>query len=46
MPIGDEEKARVLVLQLDPVLECAVIVTNMERTGRAHTGQNSIFEHL
>ncbi len=39
--IGDEEIALVLVLQLHPVLERAVIVTQMECTCRSHAGQDA-----
>ena len=45
MPVGDEKQALVLVLQLDPVLQHAVIVAEMQRAGRAHAGQDAIREH-
>ena len=41
VPVGDEEIALVLVLQLDPVLERAVIVAEMQLAGRPHSGKNS-----
>ena len=41
MPVGDEEVAFVLILQLDPILERAVIVAEMQLTGRAHAGQHA-----
>ena len=41
MPVGDEEIAFVLVLQLDPVLQRAVVVAQMQHAGRAHTGQHA-----
>ena len=41
MPVGDEEIALVLVLQLDPVLECAMVVAKMQLTRRPHAGKNS-----
>ena len=41
VPVGDEEVALVLVLQLDPVLERAVVVAEMQRAGRAHAGQDT-----
>ena len=41
MPVGHEEEAVVLVLQLDPVLQHAVIVAQMELAGRPHAGQDA-----
>ena len=45
VPVGDEEQARMLVLQLHPVLQHAVVVAEMQCAGRAHPGQDSIREH-
>ena len=36
MPIGGKEKALELVLQLDPIFQYAVIVTQMQTPGGAH----------
>ena len=41
MPVGDEEEALVLVLEIDPVLERAMVVAEMQLTGRPHSGKNS-----
>ena len=41
VPVGDEEIALVLVLQVDPVLERAVVVAEMQLAGGPHAGQNS-----
>src|SRR6185369_149955 len=41
VPVGDEEVALVLVLQVDPVLERAVVIAEVQLTGRPHPGQNS-----
>src|SRR5690606_38549934 len=40
VPVGDEEEALELVLQLDPVVNDSVQVAQMQTPGRAHTGQN------
>src|SRR5258706_7289510 len=45
MPVGGEEKARHFILQLDPVFQGAVIVADVQRTGRAHAGENAGGEH-
>ena len=45
VPVGDEEEARILVLQLDPVLERAVVVAEVHRAGGAHAGKYAILEH-
>ena len=45
VPVGDEEQALVLVLQLHPVLQHAVVMPEMQRAGRAHAGQDSIGQH-
>lgn len=45
MPVSHEEKAFVLVLELDPVLQYAVIVAEMQAARGAHAGENSISEH-
>ena len=45
VPVGDEEQARVLVLQLHPVLQRAVVVAEVQRAGGAHAGQNAVVEH-
>ena len=36
VPVGDEEEAVMVVLQLDPVLERAMVVAEVECAGRAH----------
>ena len=36
VPVGDEEVALVLVLQLDPVAQRAVKIAQMQRPGRPH----------
>ncbi len=41
VPVGDEEEALVLVLQLHPVTQRAVIVAQMQTAGRAHAGQHA-----
>ena len=41
MPVRDEEKALVLVLEIDPVFECAMVVAKMQLTRRPHPGKNS-----
>ena len=41
MPVGNEEIAFVLVLQLDPVLQRAVIIAEVQHAGRPHAGQYS-----
>src|SRR5260370_7715003 len=41
MPIGDEEKAFVLVLQFDPILESAVVVAQMQLARGPHAGQHA-----
>ena len=38
VPVGDEKKAFEFMLQLEPVLEHAVIMAQMQRTRRAHAG--------
>ncbi len=45
VPVGDEEEARVLVLQPHPVLQRAVVVAEVQRAGRAHAGKHAIREH-
>ncbi len=40
MPIGDEEIAFVLVLQLDPILEGAVIIAEVQQPGGPHAGEH------
>ena len=41
MQVGDEEVAVILVLQLRPVLEGAVVVAEVQAAGRAHSGQHA-----
>ena len=41
VPVGDEEIALVLVLEIDPVLERAMVVAKMQLTRRPHPGKNS-----
>ncbi len=41
VPVRDEEIALVLVLEIDPVLERAMVVAKMQLTRRPHPGKNS-----
>ena len=41
VPVGDEEEALVLVLQIDPVAQCPVVVAQVQAAGRAHAGQHA-----
>ena len=43
VPVGDEEKAVVggIVLQVDPVLESAEVVADVQASGGAHAGENA-----
>ena len=45
VPVGGEEEARVLVLQLHPVLERAVVVAEVHRARGAHSGKYAVLEH-
>ena len=40
VPVSDEEKAFILVLQLDPVLQRAMIIAEVQLPGRAHAGEH------
>ena len=40
VPVGDEEEALVLVLQLDPVAQRAVVVAEVQRARGAHAGED------
>jgi len=42
MPVGDEEEALVVVLQLDPVLQHTVVVAQMQAPGGAHAGDHAL----
>ena len=46
MIVGDEEKAVVLVLHLDKVLQCTEIIPQMEISGGTYTAANYIFTHI
>src|SRR5207247_9259006 len=46
VPVGDEVEARILALQLHPVLECAVEMSQVHRDGGAHAGDHAFFVHL
>ncbi|EXI74058.1 MAG: hypothetical protein AW07_02196 [Candidatus Accumulibacter sp. SK-11] len=46
VPVGDEEEAGVVVLQPDPVLQDAVVVTEMQAASRAHSGEDSFCVHV
>jgi hypothetical protein len=46
MPVGDEEQAGILVLELDPVGEHAVVVAEVEAPGGAHAGKNFFCVHV
>src|SRR5216684_1905254 len=41
MPIGDEEKTFVLILQFDPILERTVVIAQMQLARRPHAGQHA-----
>ena len=41
VPVGDEEKAVVLVLHADPVFERAHVVAQVQFAGRAHSAQHA-----
>ena len=41
VPVGDEEEALVLVLQLHPVAQRAVVVAEVQPAGGAHAGQHA-----
>jgi len=41
MPVSDEEKTLVFVLQADPVFQDAVVVAKMQTAGRPHTAQDT-----
>jgi hypothetical protein len=45
MPVGHEEQAGQFGLQLDPVLQGAVIVAQVQRAGGAHAGDDAIRIH-
>jgi hypothetical protein len=42
VPVGDEKVAVIFMLQRDPVLEYAVVVTEMELTCGPHAGQHAV----
>ena len=42
MPIGDEKKALIFVLQAHPVLQHAVIVAEVQLPGRTHARQDAL----
>ena len=42
VPVRDEEEAIVLVLQRDPVLQNAVVMTEVQLARRAHSGQDAL----
>src|SRR5262245_65998763 len=41
VPVGDEEEALVLILQLDPVTQRAMPVAEVQRAGRTHAGKDA-----
>ncbi|MNT80341.1 hypothetical protein D3C72_2197850 [compost metagenome] len=45
VPVGDHEVAVVAGLQLDPVLDHAVVVAQMQAARRAHAGKNAVGKH-
>ena len=45
VPVGGEEEAGVLGLQLDPVFQDAVVVAEVETPGGAHAGEDAFSEH-
>jgi len=46
MQVGHHKQAFVLALQLDPVLQHAMIVAKVQFAGRAHAGKNAVGEHV
>src|SRR5580658_5193693 len=42
VPVRDEEIALVLILELYPVAQCAVVVAQMQRSGGAHAGEHAL----
>jgi hypothetical protein len=46
VPVGDEEQAQVLGLEPGPVLEDAVVVTEVEASGGPHAGKDAGFVHF
>jgi hypothetical protein len=45
VPIGDKKQARIFVLETNPILEYAMIVTKVQRAGWAHAGEDSFRVH-
>jgi hypothetical protein len=45
VPVGDEEQAWKFGLQPHPVLQHAVVVAQVQRSGRAHAGKDAGFDH-
>lgn len=45
MPVGDEEQAGVLVLELDPVGENAMVMTQMKAARGAHAREDFFSVH-
>ncbi len=41
VPVGHEEEALVLVLELDPVAQCPVVVAEVETAGRPHAREHA-----
>jgi hypothetical protein len=41
VPVGNEKEALIFVLQLHPVLQDPVIVTEMQTPGGTHAGQDT-----
>ena len=46
VPVGGEVQAFVLLLQLHPVLERAVVVADVHPAGRAHAREHAVVEHV
>ena len=45
VPVGNEKQTRVLMLELDPVFENPVVVTQVKGAGGAHAGKNTFSVH-
>src|SRR5690625_594790 len=41
MPVSNEEKAFMLLLQFDPILQHAMVMPQVQTTGRTHARQNT-----
>ena len=46
VPVGNEEQARIVVLEPDPVLEDAVVVAEVQAARGAHAGEDAFLIHV